>query len=101
MLLKESRGMWDLKGSIVYRMVGVLMLLLGLLPHVVCKVCLSYPNKKAPCIKHHVRDPLPISHEFHQPGDFVIGMLLSHVFFVEHPTNFREQPSQMLKQKVM
>ncbi|XP_015272083.1 PREDICTED: vomeronasal type-2 receptor 26-like [Gekko japonicus] len=41
-------------------------------------------------------DPLPISHEFSQPGDFVIGGIVSQVYLVHETPSFEKQPSQML-----
>nr|XP_056720316.1 vomeronasal type-2 receptor 26-like [Euleptes europaea] len=82
-------------------MAVLFMLLLGLLPHVVCKASLVHHSRKICCIQCHVRDPLPISHDFYQPGDYVIGILVSHVLFREHSTNFSEEPSRMLTKEVI
>ncbi|XP_077169295.1 vomeronasal type-2 receptor 26-like [Paroedura picta] len=76
-------------------MVALLVLLLGLLPHVVDH------STKTCCMNCHVRDPLPISHEFYQPGDLVIGMLVSQVLFLDRSTHFRERPSQMRKKEII
>ncbi|XP_062992814.1 vomeronasal type-2 receptor 26-like [Elgaria multicarinata webbii] len=41
-------------------------------------------------------DPLPIPHQFYQPGDLVIGGIVSQVFFLYNILSFMEQPAQML-----
>ncbi|XP_077776742.1 vomeronasal type-2 receptor 26-like [Podarcis muralis] len=41
-------------------------------------------------------DPLPIAHEFYQPGDLVIGEMVSQVIYFSNIQFFREQPSQIL-----
>ncbi|XP_044305984.1 vomeronasal type-2 receptor 26-like [Varanus komodoensis] len=39
-------------------------------------------------------DPLPIPHKFYQPGDAVIGGIVSQVFFLHNILSFVEQPAQ-------
>ncbi|XP_062992811.1 vomeronasal type-2 receptor 26-like [Elgaria multicarinata webbii] len=41
-------------------------------------------------------DPLPIPHEFYQPGDLVIGEIVSQVIFFYDILSFTEQPTQVL-----
>lgn len=41
-------------------------------------------------------NPHPISHEFSQPGDLIIGGIASQVFLVHETTSFEKQPSQMM-----
>ncbi|XP_062992819.1 vomeronasal type-2 receptor 26-like [Elgaria multicarinata webbii] len=66
----------------------MLVLLLRLLSHTVCKTC---------SIKFMTSDdPLPIPHNFYQPGDLVIGGIVSQIFFLYNDMFFMEQPAQML-----
>ncbi|XP_015267826.1 PREDICTED: vomeronasal type-2 receptor 26-like [Gekko japonicus] len=41
-------------------------------------------------------DPLPIPHEFYQPGDLLIGGIVSQVFNFHNTPDFTLQPAQML-----
>ncbi|XP_062992821.1 vomeronasal type-2 receptor 26-like [Elgaria multicarinata webbii] len=41
-------------------------------------------------------DPLPIPHEFYQPGDLIIGGIVSQVFFLYDNLSFMEQPAEMV-----
>lgn len=41
-------------------------------------------------------DPLPIPHKFHQPGDLVIGEIVSQVYFHYNNLSFEEQPIHVL-----
>ncbi|XP_061447717.1 vomeronasal type-2 receptor 26-like [Rhineura floridana] len=41
-------------------------------------------------------DPLPILHEFYQPGDLLIGGIVSQVFFLYYNLSFMELPTQIL-----
>ncbi|XP_061447722.1 vomeronasal type-2 receptor 26-like [Rhineura floridana] len=41
-------------------------------------------------------DPLPIPHEFYQPGDLVIGEIVSQVYFHYNDLSFMEQPTQIV-----
>lgn len=38
-------------------------------------------------------DPLPIPHQFSQPGDIVIGGITSHIFFFHETFSYTEQPT--------
>lgn len=77
----------------VIRMVLILLLLLILQPSTVCK-------------KHSINctakdDPLPIPHEFYQPGDIIIGETVSQVFSIHSTPNFTLLPAQMLLNEPM
>ncbi|XP_066486214.1 vomeronasal type-2 receptor 26-like [Tiliqua scincoides] len=70
------------------RMVMLLVLLLGLLPHTVCKsrsrICAAY-------------DARSISHKFYQPGDLVVGEIVTHIFYFQDDIlSFEKQPTQSL-----
>ncbi|XP_077171529.1 vomeronasal type-2 receptor 26-like [Paroedura picta] len=41
-------------------------------------------------------DPLPLSHEFSQPGDLLIGGVASQVFLVHETPSFEKQPTNVL-----
>nr|XP_056720649.1 vomeronasal type-2 receptor 26-like [Euleptes europaea] len=76
------------KERLVIQVLLVLLLLLVLLTCNVCK-------------KHSVNctsevDPLPLSHEFSQPGDLIIGGIASQFFLVHETPSFETEPSQML-----
>ncbi|XP_053216020.1 vomeronasal type-2 receptor 26-like [Podarcis raffonei] len=69
-------------------MLVVLLLQLVLLSHIVCKT-------------HSINcsifdDPLPIPHNFYQPGDLIIGGIVSQVFFNYNNLSFKEEPKQIL-----
>nr|XP_056720345.1 vomeronasal type-2 receptor 26-like [Euleptes europaea] len=66
----------------------ILLLLLILLPHNVCK------KHSSNCTADD--DPLPIPHEFYQPGDLIIGGIVSQVFNFHNTPSFTLQPAQML-----
>lgn len=74
--------------SVFHRIVLVMVFLLLLLCHTVCKT-------------HSINcsifdDPLPIPHNFYQPGDLVIGGIVSQVFFLYSNLSFTEQPTQIM-----
>ncbi|XP_054850000.1 vomeronasal type-2 receptor 26-like [Eublepharis macularius] len=69
-------------------MVLSLLLLLILLPHTV--------SKKHSINCTAVDDPLPIPHEFYQPGDLIVGGIVSQVFNFHNTPDFTLQPAQML-----
>ncbi|KAF7237989.1 hypothetical protein EYD10_15326 [Varanus komodoensis] len=53
------------------------------------------------CKRHSINftrtdDPLPILHAFYQPGDLVIGGIVSQVFSLYNHLSFMEQPAQTL-----
>lgn len=72
----------------IIRMVLILLLLLFLLP---CNVC-----KKNAINCTIDDDPLPIPHEFYQPGDLIIGGIVSQVFSIHNSLNFTLRPAQIL-----
>nr|XP_028558707.1 vomeronasal type-2 receptor 26-like [Podarcis muralis] len=76
------------RGLFVNRIMLVVTLLLIMLCHTVCKThsinCSIYD------------DPHPIPHEFYQSGDFVIGGIVSQVYFLYNNLSFLEQPAQAL-----
>ncbi|XP_077774419.1 vomeronasal type-2 receptor 26-like [Podarcis muralis] len=81
-------GIYVRRGPFVNRIVLVVMLLLVMLCHTVCKI-------------HSINcsifdDPHPIPHEFYQPGEFVIGGIVSQVFFLYNNLSFTEQPAHIL-----
>ncbi|XP_063158458.1 vomeronasal type-2 receptor 26-like [Candoia aspera] len=83
-------------------MMMLLMVLLGLLPRTVCKLQSIHSSTKSYSTKCSVSDPLPILHEFYQPGDLAIGEITSQIFYLRFPTNFREEPSPVLiKEAIM
>ncbi|XP_054850282.1 vomeronasal type-2 receptor 26-like [Eublepharis macularius] len=41
-------------------------------------------------------DPLPIHHEFYQPGDLIIGGIASQIFFMHNTFSFEQQPGRRL-----
>ncbi|XP_077171524.1 vomeronasal type-2 receptor 26-like [Paroedura picta] len=41
------------------------------------------------------KDPLPILHEFDQPGDLIIGGVVSQIFLIHETFFFKEQPRRM------
>uniref|UniRef100_A0ABM5GQ50 Vomeronasal type-2 receptor 26-like n=1 Tax=Pogona vitticeps TaxID=103695 RepID=A0ABM5GQ50_9SAUR len=49
---------------------------------------------KCPCIPSD--DPLPILHEFYQPGNLVIGGIISQVIFHYDNVSFKEHPAKEL-----
>ncbi|XP_053216026.1 vomeronasal type-2 receptor 26-like [Podarcis raffonei] len=81
-------GTQFLKGRFTNRILLVVMLLLILLCHTVCKM------HSINCSIHD--DPLPIPHEFYQPGDIVIGEIVSQVFYLYNILSFMEQPTQIM-----
>lgn len=77
---------WE--SSLIFRMLMLLVLLLGLLPHTVCsshpRICAGY-------------DPRTISHKFNQPGDLLVGEIATHIFYFQDDIlSFEEQPTQSL-----
>lgn len=39
------------------------------------------------------KDPLPVPHEWYQPGDFLIGGIVSQILYPFYIMDFKEQPS--------
>ncbi|XP_054850399.1 vomeronasal type-2 receptor 26-like [Eublepharis macularius] len=67
-------------------MLKVVVLLL-LLPLILCK---------AEATKCLMKDPLPVPHEWYQPGDLLIGGMSSQMGYHVHEIEFRQHPSQVL-----
>ncbi|KAJ6651610.1 hypothetical protein lerEdw1_020792 [Lerista edwardsae] len=67
-------------------MVGLVLLLL-LLPQMVCQ-------KEA--TKCPMNEPLPIPHEWRQPGDLLIGGIASQIVYLFPQVTFTEYSSQQL-----
>ncbi|XP_061447710.1 vomeronasal type-2 receptor 26-like [Rhineura floridana] len=78
----------DWRGGFINRIILVTVLLLILLGHTVCK------THSINCSIHD--DPLPIPHEFYQPGELLIGEIVSQVFFLYNLLSFKEQPTQIV-----
>nr|XP_028562608.1 vomeronasal type-2 receptor 26-like [Podarcis muralis] len=76
-----------LRTHLLSRITAAIVLLLVMLPYSVGKVhsinCSIYD------------DPLPIPHKYYQPGDFVIGEIVSQVFLFQDSPSFTEVPTQM------
>ncbi|XP_077775143.1 vomeronasal type-2 receptor 26-like [Podarcis muralis] len=76
-----------LRTHFLTRITAAIVLLLVMLPYSVGKVhsinCSLYD------------DPLPIPHKYYQPGDFVIGEIVSQVFLFQDSPSFTEVPTQM------
>ncbi|XP_070810212.1 vomeronasal type-2 receptor 26-like [Pituophis catenifer annectens] len=63
----------------------MLMMALLALPHIVCKIC------NPMCLEHEV---VYIPHEWHQPGEILIGGVMSQIYsFIPH-VFFKRPPSQ-------
>ncbi|XP_053216011.1 vomeronasal type-2 receptor 26-like [Podarcis raffonei] len=81
------RDFYMCRKGFLNRIMLVVVLLLVLLCHTVCKTnsinCSIYD------------DPLPIVHEFYQPGDLLIGEIVSQAFFLYNNLSFMEQPTQV------
>ncbi|XP_077169297.1 vomeronasal type-2 receptor 26-like [Paroedura picta] len=84
------------KGSSDLKLLMLLMLLSGLLPHVGCKKHLVHRSLASYSSPSCVSDPSPILHEFYRPGDLVIGKISSQAFALLLETNFSEPPSEVL-----
>ncbi|XP_077169341.1 vomeronasal type-2 receptor 26-like [Paroedura picta] len=81
-------GVWIWKESLATKMVLIAVLILVLL-------CQSVSSAHSiNCTIYD--DPLPIFHEFYQPGDLVIGEIVSHIFLLHDSPSFRELPTEKL-----
>lgn len=65
-----------------------MVLLFALLPSTTCKA------RSIQCMLGD--DPLPILHKFYQPGDVLIGEIVSQVLVFHNSPTFMEQPLQTL-----
>ncbi|XP_060137352.1 vomeronasal type-2 receptor 26-like [Zootoca vivipara] len=43
-----------------------------------------------------VNDPIPVPHDWYQPGDFIIGGIASHMYYILYEVFFKEHPTQNL-----
>lgn len=66
-------------------MLARLQLLLFLLP---------LKDYQVNCVQCPVNDPLPVHHEWYQPGDLFIGAIASHYVFMTYEFSFEENPSR-------
>lgn len=67
-------------------MVALVVLVLVLLPETVSQFKLSLR-------KCRVGEPLPIKHKYYEPGDLIIGGILSLNYMFLNPITFQEIPS--------
>ncbi|XP_061447741.1 vomeronasal type-2 receptor 26-like [Rhineura floridana] len=81
-------GMYIWEESFVNRFMQGVVLVFILLSHSV------YKTQVINCSIHD--DPLPIPHNFYQPGDLLIGEIASQVFFFSNNLSFMEQPAHIL-----
>ncbi|XP_066486717.1 vomeronasal type-2 receptor 26-like [Tiliqua scincoides] len=65
-------------------MVAFMILILVLLPQTDCKLLLR---------KCNVCEPLPIDHQYYQPGNFVIGSIIAQNYLFLNPAAFEKRPS--------
>nr|XP_056720334.1 vomeronasal type-2 receptor 26-like [Euleptes europaea] len=72
---------------LITRKILVVLLLLLLLGHAVCK------KQSIPCTT--AVDLLPIPHAFYQPGDLIVGAIVSQVFYVYDTPSFKDHPAQL------
>lgn len=79
-------GISTWKGYLVNRILLLGGLLLIILP--LCKAHLT------DCMRSH--DAFPIPHQFYQPGDVVIGEIVSQVWVFQDSPSFTEHPVQTL-----
>ncbi|XP_054850241.1 vomeronasal type-2 receptor 26-like [Eublepharis macularius] len=66
-------------------MVACVMLLLMLLSEVVCQI---------PFVNCPVAKPLPLFHKYYQPGDVIIGGIISHIYISSDVITFKERLHQ-------
>ncbi|XP_077774201.1 vomeronasal type-2 receptor 26-like [Podarcis muralis] len=72
-------------------MVALMVLLLILLPHAICK---------SPIVKCHVHDPYNPLHRYHWEGDLIIGGIASHSIIVSISIAFTEKPPPTLLEEL-
>ncbi|XP_066486713.1 vomeronasal type-2 receptor 26-like [Tiliqua scincoides] len=65
-------------------MVALMTLVLVLLPQTICKL---------PLHKCNVCEPLPIDHQYYQPGDLIIGSIIAQNYLFLNPIAFEKRPS--------
>lgn len=74
--------------GLIFKMVMLLVLLFGLLPHTVCQshsqICAVFESPA-------------IVHKFYQPGDLLVGEIATHIFYFQGDNlSFEEEPTQSL-----
>nr|XP_028560505.1 vomeronasal type-2 receptor 26-like [Podarcis muralis] len=72
-------------------MVALLVLLLILLPHAICKSTI---------VKCHVHDPHTPLHQYHAKGDLIIGGIASHSIIISISIPFIEKPPPTLLEEL-
>lgn len=88
-----TMGICIWKRQSIITMVLVVVLLLVLLGQTVCKThYITCPMNS---------DPLPIFHKFYQPGDFIIGQIVAHIFLFHNSPLFLEHPKELLNREPM
>nr|XP_034957010.1 vomeronasal type-2 receptor 26-like [Zootoca vivipara] len=80
-------GIYIWRRKFVNRTILLLVILLVLLCHTVCKTHINCSI---------FDDPQPIPHNFYQPGDLLIGGIVSQVLYFYNNLSFIEQPGQVL-----
>lgn len=68
-------------------LITILILFVQQLPCIACKTQLS---------KCRIQDPIPIVHNYLQPGDLTIGAITSFVFINRDIKGFEEDPHHLL-----
>ncbi|XP_042329688.1 vomeronasal type-2 receptor 26-like [Sceloporus undulatus] len=79
--------------------VGRRRFLNGIILVAVCHLLLLYKSLLMNCSIPD--DPLPIPHEFYQPGDFIIGAVVSQVGFFYDEVSFTSQSTEELSELTM
>lgn len=68
-------------------MVVYVAMMLVMLPQTVCKISIFMCNS---------RDPLPVRHKYYQPGDLIIGGIISQIYMFSDPLKFEHYPFHKL-----
>ncbi|XP_015266905.1 PREDICTED: vomeronasal type-2 receptor 26-like [Gekko japonicus] len=68
-------------------MVVYMVVVLVMLPQTVCKISV---------IMCSTRNPLPIRHKYYQPGDLIIGGIISQIYMFSDPITFEHYPFHKL-----
>lgn len=77
--------------SSIIMMESLLLLLLLVLPHTVCKAGADRCMGNA---------PIGIPHEWHQPGEMLVGGITTHIYYLSPKFSFKQHPSQEQIQKL-
>ncbi|XP_062992830.1 vomeronasal type-2 receptor 26-like [Elgaria multicarinata webbii] len=83
------------------KMVLLLLLMLGLLPHVINETHSTPPSMDTHSTSCRRSDSFPVLHEFAQPGDLVIGEIASMFFLLRIATKFNQPPAPRLNKEVI